>query len=64
MHNYFFKKASAAVMAAAMAVNGSVISAFTVNAADAQKYEFESATLQVPSKSIQNRVQAVAKLLT
>ncbi len=45
MHNYFFKKASAAVMAAAMAVNGSVISAFTVNAADAQKYEFESATL-------------------
>ena len=45
MHNLFMKKTGAAIMAAAMAINGSVVSAFTVNAADAQKYEFENATL-------------------
>ncbi len=45
MHNHFMKKAGAAVMAAAMALNGSVLTAVTVNAADAQKYEFESGTL-------------------
>ena len=42
MHKNFFKKAGAALMAAAMAVNGAVITT-AVNAADDVKYEFENA---------------------
>lgn len=42
MHKNFFKKAGAALMAAAMAVNGAVITT-AVNATDDVKYEFENA---------------------
>ncbi len=42
MHKRFFTRAGAALMAAAMAVNGAVITT-AVNAADSVKYEFEDA---------------------
>lgn len=45
MHKSLMKKAGAAVMAAAMALNGTVISAFTSYAEGGQKYEFENGTM-------------------
>ena len=46
MRNKLFAKASAAVMAAAMMLNGSVAAMNTVVAADANKYEFEDADIK------------------
>ena len=45
MYSKFLTKASAAVMAAAMALNGAVVSTSTVIAADSVKYELEDAEL-------------------
>ncbi len=45
MYSKFMKKAGAAVMAAAMALNGTAVSISTVFAADAVKYEFEDAVM-------------------
>ena len=45
MHSKFFSKASAAVMAAAMAVNGAVMGVSSVIAAGSDKYEFEDADI-------------------
>lgn len=45
MYSKFMKKAGAAVMAAAMALNGTAVSISTVFAADAVKYEFEDAAM-------------------
>lgn len=45
MNSKFMKKAGAAIMAAAMAINGTAISISSVVAADAAKYEFEDGTM-------------------
>ncbi len=45
MHKNFMKKTGAAIMAAAMALNGTVISAVTSYAEGGQKYEFENGTM-------------------
>ena len=45
MYSKFFSKAGAAVMAAAMALNGAWVTLPNVSAADSVKYEFEDAEL-------------------
>ena len=45
MHLKFMKKAGAAIMAAAMALNGTAISISSISAADETKYEFEDGVL-------------------